>query len=72
MVSGSLTEVYPDNQVYCLPFVFDSFEQAAYVRERMDPIITRGLEEGGYVVLGMAGGGFAYIMSQSPVLSRDT
>jgi len=67
VVSGSLAEVFPDNQVYCLPMVFESFEQAAYVRERMDPVITRGIEDGGYVVLGMAGGGFAYVMGQSPV-----
>lgn len=72
VVSGSLAEVFADNQVYCLPFIFDSFEQVAYVRERMDPIITRGLEDGGYVVLGMAGSGFAYIMSQSPVTSVET
>ena len=71
VVSGSMAEVFPDNQVYCLPLIFDSFEQVAYVRERMDPIITQGLEEGGYIVLGMAGGGFAYIMSQSPVTSVE-
>ena len=72
VVSGSLAEVFPDNQVYCLPLVFDSFEQVAYVRKRMDPIIIQGLEDGGYIVLGMAGGGFAYIMSQSPVTSVET
>ncbi len=71
VVSGSMAEVFPDNQVYCLPLVFDAFEQVAFVRERMDSIITRGIEDGGYVVLGMAGGGFAYIMSQSPVTSVE-
>ncbi len=71
VVSGSLSEVFPDNQVYCLPMVFESFEQAAYVRERMDPVITRGIADGGYVVLGMAGGGFAYIMGQSRVTSIE-
>lgn len=71
VVSGSLAEVFPDNQVYCLPLVFDSFEQVAYVRERMDPIIVQGIGDGGYVVLGMAGGGFAYIMGKSPVTSVE-
>jgi TRAP-type C4-dicarboxylate transport system substrate-binding protein len=71
VVSGSLSEVFPDNQVYCLPMVFESFEQAAYVRERLDPIIAQGIEDGGYVVLGMAGGGFAYIMGKSPVASVE-
>lgn len=71
VVSGSLSEVFPDNQVYCLPLVFDSFEQVKRIRDRMDPIITQGIENGGYVVLGMAGGGFAYVMSQSPVTSVE-
>ncbi len=71
VVSGSLSEVYPDNQVYCLPFEFNSFEEVAYVRKRMDPIIIKGIDEGGYVVLGMAGGGFAYVMSQEPVTSVE-
>jgi TRAP-type C4-dicarboxylate transport system substrate-binding protein len=37
----------------------------------MDPVITRGIEDGGYVVLGMAGGGFAYIMGQNRVTSIE-
>jgi TRAP-type C4-dicarboxylate transport system substrate-binding protein len=71
VVSGSLSEVFPDNQVYCLPMVFESFEQAAYVRERMDPVIEQGIEDGGYVVLGMASGGFAYLMGRNPVTTVD-
>jgi TRAP-type C4-dicarboxylate transport system substrate-binding protein len=71
VVSGSLAEAYPDTQVYCLPLVFESFDQAAYVRERMDPVIAGGIEESGYVVLGMAGGGFAHIMSRTPVTSVE-
>jgi len=71
VVSGSLAEVFQDSQVYCLPLLFDSFDQVAYVRERMDPTIVQGFAEGGYTVLGMAGGGFAYIMSQSSVTSVE-
>jgi TRAP-type C4-dicarboxylate transport system substrate-binding protein len=71
VVSGSLTDAFPDCQIYCLPMIFESFEQVAFVRDRMDPIITEGIEDNGYVVLGMAGGGFAYLMGHSPVTTVE-
>ena len=71
IVAGSLAKFYNDNQVYTLPMKFKNFEEVGYVRERMDPTIKAGLEKGGFVPLGMAGGGFAYIMSQSPIRTVD-
>jgi len=67
VISGSLSEIYPDNQVYTLPIIFRSFEEVDYVRGHMDPIIIEGLAKNGLVVLGIAGGGFAYIMSKNPI-----
>jgi TRAP-type transport system periplasmic protein len=67
VVSGSLAGVYPDNQVYNLPVVFKTYEEVDYVRRTMDPVIKKGLEEKGFVILGIAEGGFAYVMSQVPV-----
>jgi TRAP-type transport system periplasmic protein len=67
VVSGSLAGVYPENQIYNLPVVFKTYEEVDYVRKKMDPIIKKGLEDKGFVILGMAEGGFAYIMSQEPV-----
>jgi TRAP-type C4-dicarboxylate transport system substrate-binding protein len=67
VVSGSLAGVYPDNQVYNLPVVFKTYEEVDYVRRTMDPVIQKGLEDKGFVLLGMAEGGFAYVMSQVPV-----
>ena len=64
---GSLSRYYPDSQVYCLPFVFSSFEEVDYVRERMDSILMEGYEKAGFVVFGLAEGGFARIMSSNPV-----
>ncbi len=65
--SGSVAAFYPDSQVYTLPLKFRSLAEVDYVRERMDPLIMAGLEEGGFVTFGLAEGGFAYIMSASPV-----
>ncbi len=67
VVSGSLSEIYSDNQIYNLPMLFKSFEEVDFIRQKMDSIIINGLADGGFVVLGMAGGGFAYVMSQHPV-----
>jgi TRAP-type C4-dicarboxylate transport system substrate-binding protein len=64
---GSLSSYYPDSQVYSLPFVFSSFEEVDYVRKRMDPILMKGYEKAGFVVFGLAEGGFARIMSRNPV-----
>lgn len=67
LTGGGLTEVYPDNQIYSLPFLFRSYEELDYVRARMDQTIIQGLAKQGYVSFGLAEGGFAYFMSKEPV-----
>jgi TRAP-type transport system periplasmic protein len=67
VVAGSLSHIYPDLMIYGLPFIFDSFEEVDYVRERMDPILMDGLNENGFVTFGIAEGGFVYVMSDSPI-----
>jgi len=71
VVANSLTKPFPDNQVYNLPFMFRSYEEVDYVRERMDTIIIDGLEKGGFVTFGLAEGGFAFFMSNSPLRTVD-
>ena len=68
-VSGSLSNVYPDIQIYSLPLTFESFDEVDYVRKYMDAQIKGGMDRNGFVVLGVAEGGFAYLMSKVPVLS---
>jgi TRAP-type C4-dicarboxylate transport system substrate-binding protein len=71
LTGGGLTSIYPDSQLYSLPFLFRSFEEVDYVRERMDPIFLQGMEKEGYVSFGLSEGGFAYFMSQNPLSSVD-
>ena len=65
-----LQQVYPDLNVYGLPFLFESNDEVDYVRERVDPLLTEGLEEAGFASFGFAGGGFAMVMSNMPVRSH--
>jgi TRAP-type C4-dicarboxylate transport system substrate-binding protein len=63
-MSGALTAVYPDVELYSLPLLFRSYEEVDYVRERMDDQLKVGLTKAGFVALSISDGGFAYVLSQ--------
>lgn len=71
IISGGLTEIYPDIDLYNVPFTFRSYEEADYVRDRLDPALLKGLAERGFVSFGLSEGGFAYLMSNRPIRSID-
>ncbi len=64
---SALASQYSDLNLYGMPLVFDSEEEAAYVRGRMDDRLQQGLEDAGFVNFGFATSGFANIMSATPV-----
>ena len=65
-----LQQEYADLNIYGLPFLFASEEEVNYVRERVDPKLAQGLEKAGFVSFGFASGGFAIILSNTPVRSH--
>ncbi len=67
----ALSGQYPELNLYGLPLIFDSLEEADYVRERMDDKLRQGLEDAGFVTFGFAAGGFAIVMSNTPVDELD-
>ena len=67
LTGGALAEIYPDAYVYSLPMLFRSYDELDYVRARMDKKIAQGLEASGFVTFGFTDGGFAYLMSNSPL-----
>jgi TRAP-type C4-dicarboxylate transport system substrate-binding protein len=71
ITGGSLGAIDPESQVYGLPLLFQSRDEVNYVRERMDAEILQGVEKKGFVCFGFADGGFAYVMSASPVRGVD-
>lgn len=64
---SALASRYSDLNLYGMPLVFESEEEAAYVRSRMDAGLQQGLEDAGFVNFGFATSGFASIMSSTPV-----
>lgn len=68
---GSLTYLYPDSSIYSLLLLFRSYEEVDYVRERVDPVLMRGIEEFGFESYGIAEGGFARLLSSVPVATVD-
>ena len=68
---SALVSQYSDLNLYGLPMVFDSEEEAAYVRSRLDERLSEGLEEAGWVNFGFAAGGFANLMSNTPIRTLD-
>jgi TRAP-type C4-dicarboxylate transport system substrate-binding protein len=71
IISGGLSETYPDIDLYSVPFLFHSYKEVDYVRERMDPVLIKGLADRGFVAFGLSEGGFAYLMSNRPIRSID-
>jgi TRAP-type C4-dicarboxylate transport system substrate-binding protein len=67
LTGGALSDIYPDAQLYGLPFLFRSYEELDHVRARMDKSLAQGIEEHGFVTFGFTDGGFAYIMSSVPI-----
>ncbi len=66
-----MQELYPDINIYGLPFVYNSEEEIAYVRARVDERLVAGLRDAGFESFGFSGGGFARLMSQTPVTSLE-
>ncbi len=64
---SALSAQYSDLNLYGMPVVFDSEEEAAYVRSRMDARLQQGLEDAGFVNFGFATSGFANLMSRKPI-----
>jgi TRAP-type C4-dicarboxylate transport system substrate-binding protein len=71
LTGGALGEIFKDAQIYSLPMLFRSYDELDYVRARMDKKIAQDIEANGFVTFGITDGGFAYLMSNSPLKRVD-
>lgn len=61
--AGALSHIYNGVNLYSLPFMFNNLAEVHHIRKTFDPIISKGLADNGFELLGLAEGGFAYLMS---------
>jgi len=61
---------YSAVNIYGLPFVFQSWEEMRYVRERMDPALEAGFEDINFVTFGFVGS-FSVVLSNEPISSHQ-
>ena len=66
--ANGLASIAPDSQIYALPFLFRSYAEVDYVRSKMDSHILDRLKEKGFISFGLSEGGFAYLMSDDPIV----
>lgn len=69
--SNGVAEKYGDIIIYGLALLFNDLDEVDYVRERIDPVLAEGLEKTGFTSFGFAGGGFARLMSNTPVVRLE-
>ena len=70
--SGGLAQFYADIQVLSLPMLFNSLDEVDYVRSKLDETLKQNMEKNGFVLLGIAEGGFAKIMSREPMVKLES
>lgn len=68
LAGGSLIKANTDYHIYGLLLTYKNQSDIDYVRKTIDPIVKKGFEKGGYVILGMAESGFVYSMSSKQAI----
>lgn len=68
---GVLAQSIPDSTIYGLPFLFSSFFDAEQIRKASDPLLSKKIDDKGFVNFGIAQGGFSYLMSKDKISSFD-
>jgi TRAP-type C4-dicarboxylate transport system substrate-binding protein len=64
--SGGLNRFHRDADIFSLPMMFRTIDEARYVRGEMEADVRQRLEDAGYVNFGIAAAGFAYMMMNQP------
>jgi TRAP-type C4-dicarboxylate transport system substrate-binding protein len=71
LTASELDSICRDAPVYSVPFQFNNQAEVDAVRKVVDPMLVDCFHKGGMRMLGLAGGGFAYLMSTHELRSRD-
>jgi len=69
--AGGMSSAYSNYQIMSLPLLFMDYREVDAVRAKIDPLLSKGCEEKGYIPLGIVETGFVYMMSSKPIGSPD-
>lgn len=70
-VAGLMEIDHSANALQLMPLIFHSLEEAAYVRDRLRPLLDKRLEDKGFVALFWGDAGWVQLFSRKPVLHPD-
>jgi len=68
---GEAGVITKDAEIYGMPFLFRSQAEVDKVRAKVDPILKDAVRKNGFELIGVTGGGFAYLMSTKDIKTRD-
>jgi TRAP-type C4-dicarboxylate transport system substrate-binding protein len=69
LTSGGLSAIFKEVDVLQVPFLFNNYEEADSILNKMNSFFRKGFEENGYVLPGWSEAGFVYLMSTIPISS---
>jgi TRAP-type C4-dicarboxylate transport system substrate-binding protein len=69
LTAGGLSAIFKEIDVLQVPFLFNNYEEADFILNKMDAFFRKGFEENGFVLLGWSEAGFLYLMSTIPISS---
>ncbi|HJT99325.1 MAG TPA: TRAP transporter substrate-binding protein DctP [Rhodanobacteraceae bacterium] len=68
---GEAAVITKDAEIYTVPFLFHGQDEVDKVRAKVDPLVKEAVRKAGFELLGISGGGFAYLMSTRDIKTRD-
>lgn len=71
LTSAGLSAIFPEFDVFQIPFSFKSYEEVDYIVSKTEAFFRKGLEDKGYVLIGWLEGGFVQLMATMPADSIE-
>ncbi len=71
LTATELASIAPNAPIYGLPFLFSDLDQVSAARQALDDKLAAELQAKGYRMISISGVGFAYLMSNRDIASRE-
>jgi TRAP-type C4-dicarboxylate transport system substrate-binding protein len=71
LTSAGLSSIFKEMDVFQIPFLFKSYDEADYVSKKMEGFFKKGFKDKGYILPSWAEGGFIRLMSTKPMASME-